>query len=105
MIGNFLNEVNSILNKYSETKIDKLLRGMQCNYFTETDAAGNDTTEDWEDCFEIEKKLNNIVMQHLYIFSNFIQEFKRNYSGFYEINEIPTIKSVSVIAVKLYQNK
>jgi hypothetical protein len=105
MIVNFIKEVNYILNKYSESKIDKLLRGMQCNYFTETDASGNDTTEDWEDCFEIEKKLNSIVMQYLYTNTNFIQEFKRQFAEFYEINEIPTIKSVSVITVKLYQNK
>ena len=105
MIVNFLNEVNSVLKKYSETKIDKLLRGMQCNYFTETDAAGNDTTEDWEDCFNIEKKLNSIVYEYFFYNNNFIKDFQRQYGGFYEINEIPTIKSVSVIAVKLYKNK
>lgn len=105
MILNFLNEVNQVLNNYPETKIDKLLRGMQSNYFTETDSSGNEITEDWEDCFSIEKKLNSIVFQYVYTNTNFIKDFKRQYGSFYEINEIPTIKSVSVIAVKLYKNK
>jgi len=105
MVVNFLNEINSVLKHYSDQKIDKLLRGMECNYFTETDALGNDITEDWENCFDIEKKLNSIVFQYTYTNTNFIKDFKKQYGRFYDVSEIPTIKSVSVIAVKLYKNK
>jgi hypothetical protein len=45
------------------------------------------------------------VFQYTYTNTNFIKDFKKQYGRFYDVSEIPTIKSVSVIAVKLYKNK
>lgn len=98
MINQIRNEVHAILEIHSPTKIEKLFRGMQCNYFTEIDAHGYSITEDWEDCFEIEQSITRLILTHWRSNSNFQYQFNKAFG----VEDSLTVKEVSIFFVQEY---
>jgi hypothetical protein len=98
MINQIRYEVNEILQVHSSIKIEKLLRGMQCNYFTEIDAHGYSTTEDWEDCFEIEQSITRLIVKYWRSNSDFLYQFNKAFN----LTDSLTVKEVSIFFVQEY---
>lgn len=98
MINQIRKEVDDILEIHSNTKIEKLLRGMKCNYFTEIDAHGYSITEDWEDCFEIEQSINRLIVSYWRSNSDFLYQFNKAFG----ITDSLTVKEVSIFFVQEY---
>ena len=98
MINKIRNDVNEILEIHSLIKIEKLLRGMKCNYFTEIDAHGYSITEDWEDCFEIEQSITRLIVKYWRSNSDFLYQFNKEFN----ITESLTVKEVSIFFVQEY---
>jgi hypothetical protein len=104
MLSNFYKEMYAILAPIPKSKIEKMIRGMQSNFFEDRDANGNLTTEDWEDTFDIHKKLNSISFQYSLSHPTFMAIWKKTHSEFYEDENVITIKSISIVTAYLFAN-
>jgi hypothetical protein len=98
MINQIRSDVDEILKIHSPQKVEKLLRGMQCNYFTEIDAHGYSITEDWEDCFEIEQSITRLIVKYWRQNSDFLYQFNKAFN----VKENLTVKEVSIFFVQEY---
>lgn len=98
MINELRNEIHNILENYSRIKVEKLFRGMQCNYFTEIDANGYSITEDWEDCFYIERSISQLILHYWRNNSDFLYQFNKAYN----LNNSLNVKEVSIFFVQEY---
>jgi hypothetical protein len=98
MINQLKNEIYQILEINSPIKIEKLFRGMQCNYFTEIDAHGYSITEDWEDCFDIEREITRLILKYWRDNSDFLYQFNKAYN----LNNSLNVKEVSIFFVQGY---
>lgn len=104
MLSQFNKEMHAILAPLPKDKIAKMIRGMQSNFFEDRDGNGNLISENWDDCFDIHKKLNSIAFQYLLTQPTFMSTWKSIHHDFYEDKDVVTIKSISIISAYLYIN-